>query len=257
MGRYDSSQKRAILEAAVAVFARKGLDGATIRLVGRKAGVNSALIYYYFENKRKLFEEAIRMVFGDFLLMLGSNKKPFESARARIAFLVNGIFDYYETRRERMRLMMQVFNLHVNLLAEIILDVLRSKKAFPLAVLQEGMARKELKPFSPLQLWWNLLGMCIFTIQAQEIVARLSQKKIYPSSPESPVACRGVLHRDLPLLPPLPERKKEIIELLLSGLAVSKTTNVKAQNDVMKNVEGHALSWPDKIMDATKRVPPR
>lgn len=201
MGRYDSSQKRAILEAAVAVFAAKGLEGATIRLVGRKAGVNSALIYYYFENKRELFEEVIRMVFSDFLLMLGRNQPPFENARARIDFLVNGIFDYYETRRERMRLMICVFNLHVRLLADIILEVLKQKEVLPLAVLQDGISRKEFRPFSPLQLWWNMLGMCIFTIQAQEIITRLNQKKL-PWD-----------------LPPLPERKKQIVELLLSGVA--------------------------------------
>lgn len=204
MGRYDSSRKRRILEAAIAVFAENGLEGATIRLVGQKAGVNSALIYYYFENKQKLFEESIRLVFGDFLIMLGSHKKPFENARARIDFLVNGIFDYYETRRARMQLMMQVFNRHVRLLADIIRNLLQQKEVLPLAVLQEGILRKELKPFSPLQLWWNLLGMCVFTIQAEEIVARLNQKKL-PWD-----------------LPPRPERKKQIIELLLSGLALSQ-----------------------------------
>jgi TetR/AcrR family transcriptional regulator len=202
MGRYDSSQKRTILEAAIAVFAEKGLEGATIRLVGRKAGVNSALIYYYFENKEKLFEESIRLVFGDFLATLGRHKKPFEDARARIDFLVNGIFDYYETRRKRMQLMMQVFNLHVHLLARIIFDVLRQEQVFPLIILQDGIQRKELKPFSPIQLWWNLLGMCIFTIQAEEIASRLEQKKL-PWD-----------------LPPLAERKKQIVALLLSGLAV-------------------------------------
>jgi len=205
MGRYGSAQQRAILEAAVAVFAEKGLKGATIRLVGRQAGVNSALIYYYYENKRKLFEDAIRMVFGDFLLMLDRHKKPFPDARARITFLVNGIFDYYETRRARMLLMMQVFNMHIRLLADIILDIISKKQPLPLMVLQEGMLRKELKPFSPLPLWWNLLGMCMFTIQAREIAARLNQKD---------------LRRALPRLPSLAKRKKEIIELLLSGLAM-------------------------------------
>lgn len=204
MGRYDSSQKRRILETAIAVFADKGLEGATIRHVGQKAGVNSALIYYYFENKQQLFEEAIRMVFSDFLLMLGRHKKPFENARARIDFLVNGIFDYYETRRARMRLMIQVFNLHIQLLAEIIFGVLRQKPAFPLAVLQDGIRRKELKPFAPIQLWWNILGMCIFTLQAKEIAERLEKK--------------GLPWR----VPSFSERKRQIVELLLSGLTVSQ-----------------------------------
>jgi len=201
MGRYDSSQKRAVLEAAIAVFAEKGLEGATIRLIGRKAGVNSALIYYYFENKRNLFEEAIRMVMGDFLLMFEKHKKAFATAGERIAFLVNGIFDYYETRPGRMRLMIMVFNLYTQLLIDIILELVRDKEIPPLSILQDGIIRKQLKPFAPIQLWWNILGMCIFTLKAQQIAAQLAGKRI-PWS-----------------LPSFNERKKQIIELLLSGAA--------------------------------------
>ena len=201
MGRYNSSQKRAILEAAIAVFAANGLEGATIRLVGRKAGVNSALIYYYFENKRNLFEEAIRMVMGDFLLMFEKHKKAFATAGERIAFLVNGIFDYYETRPGRMRLMIMVFNLYPQLLIDIILELVRDKEIPPLLILQDGIIRKQLKPFAPIQLWWNILGMCIFTLKAQQIAAQLAGKQI-PWS-----------------LPSFNERKKQIIELLLSGAA--------------------------------------
>lgn len=200
MGRYDSRQKRAILEAAVNVFAERGLEGATIRLVGQQAGSNSTLIYYYFENKQKLFEEVIRMVFSDFLLALAGQSAPLENARARIDFLVNGIFDYYESRRTRMRLMMQVFNLHVDLLTKAIVKVFKQKEVLPLKILQEGIVRGEFRPFSPLPFWWSLLGMCIFNIQAEEIAVKLGRKKIYPG------------------LPALPERKQQIVELILTGI---------------------------------------
>lgn len=204
MSRYDSAQRRKMLEAAVGVFAGKGLEGATVRLVGQKAGVNSALIYYYFENKKKLFEEAIRMVMGDFLIMLSRHKRTFAGAKERIAFLVNGIFDYYENRPDRMRLMVMVFNLHTQLLVNIILELVKGKEILPLAVLQEGIVRKQLKPFAPIQLWWNILGMCIFTLKARQIAAGLAGKKI-PGN-----------------LPSFHERKKQIVELLLSGAAVPK-----------------------------------
>jgi len=202
MGRYDSTQKRKILEAAVGVFADKGLEGATIRGVGRKAGVNSALIYYYFENKEELFEEAIRMVMGDFLSMLERRKPAFSDAEERIAFLVNGVFNYYESRPERMRLMVMVFNLHAQLLVEFILELVKEREILPLAVLQEGIVRKQLKPFAPIQLWWNILGMCIFTLKTQQIAAVLAGKKIAGN------------------LPSFRERKKQIIELLLTGAAI-------------------------------------
>lgn len=144
------------------------------------------------------------MVAGDFLLMLSRHKRTFAGARERIGFLVNGIFDYYENRPDRMRLMVMVFNLHTQLLIDIILELVKDKEILPLAVLQEGIVRKQLKPFASIQLWWNILGMCIFTLKTQQIADRLAGKKIAGN------------------LPSFHERKKQIIELLLSGAAASK-----------------------------------
>lgn len=235
MGRYDSRQKRAILEAAVNVFAERGLEGATIRLVGREAGSNSALIYYYFENKRKLFEEVIRMVFNDFLAALAGQSAPLENARARINFLVNGIFDYYESRRTRMRLMMQVFNLHADLLTKAVVELLRQREVLPLKVLKDGIALGEFRPFSPLPFWWSLLGMCIFNIQAEEIAVKLGRKKIYPG------------------LPALPERKRQIAELILSGLAVSKAGRCGTH----RMMDATPRASPETVIPRRERVPPR
>lgn len=203
MGRYDSNRKRAVLEAAVAVFAKKGLEGTTIRLVGRKAGVNSALIYYYFENKEQLFEEAIRMVVGDFLLMLGRHRKKLEGARDRIEFLINGVFDYYTKRPDRMRLMVTVFSLYCDLLAKILHGFVKEQNVAPLAIIQEGIQLRQIKPFAPIQLWWSMLGMCMFTMQAREIAARL-QKEGLPWQ-----------------VPSMTERRRQIVEILLSGLVVT------------------------------------
>ncbi|WP_366658292.1 TetR family transcriptional regulator [Fodinicurvata sp. EGI_FJ10296] len=45
----------AILDAAEAIFADRGFDGASTRPIADRAGVNLALIHYYFGNKEKLF----------------------------------------------------------------------------------------------------------------------------------------------------------------------------------------------------------
>jgi len=220
MSRLNSKQRHAILEAAAAVFAATGLDGATIRMVGRKAGVNSALIYYYFENKEQLFEEAIRMVAGDFLQMLGRHKKPFANARDRIEFIVNGVFDYYTIHPERMRLMVTVFSLYCGLLAKILRGFLKEQNVAPLTIIQEGIQRGEIKPFAPLQLWWSILGMCIFTMQAQEVAARIQEE-------------------GLPWhVPSMTERRNQIIEILISGLAAGNGTghaSARLKHDLKTN----------------------
>lgn len=53
----DSKQK--ILNAAEEIFGEKGFDGARVDEIARKAGVNKALIYYYFASKEKILEELI------------------------------------------------------------------------------------------------------------------------------------------------------------------------------------------------------
>ena len=53
----DSADTRAaILDAAEALFSEHGFDAVTGRQVAREAGVDSALVHYYFGDKRGLFD---------------------------------------------------------------------------------------------------------------------------------------------------------------------------------------------------------
>ncbi|QYC11836.1 TetR/AcrR family transcriptional regulator [Brevundimonas nasdae] len=44
-----------ILDAAEALFARDGLHGVTLKAVAKEAGVDTALLHYYFDDKNRLF----------------------------------------------------------------------------------------------------------------------------------------------------------------------------------------------------------
>lgn len=48
--------RQTILDAAEALFSRHGFYGVTVRQVAAEAGVDTALIHYYFGAKRELFE---------------------------------------------------------------------------------------------------------------------------------------------------------------------------------------------------------
>jgi AcrR family transcriptional regulator len=50
-------RREKILDAAEAEFAHRGFEGARIDAIAEAAGVNKALIYYYFKGKRALLEE--------------------------------------------------------------------------------------------------------------------------------------------------------------------------------------------------------
>ena len=52
----SADTRAAILDAAEALFSEHGFDGVTQRQVAREAGVDSALLHYYFGDKRGLFD---------------------------------------------------------------------------------------------------------------------------------------------------------------------------------------------------------
>lgn len=66
----DDGSKNRILKAAEAEFATKGFDGARVDGIAALAGVNKALIYYYFKSKAGLLES----LFEDFFLQLKTEK---------------------------------------------------------------------------------------------------------------------------------------------------------------------------------------
>ena len=53
--RSGASGKAAIIRAATQEFADRGYEAASLRAIARRAGVDSALVHHYFENKADLF----------------------------------------------------------------------------------------------------------------------------------------------------------------------------------------------------------
>ena len=68
----DTEQK--IKEAAKKVFQQKGFAGTRTRDIAEEAGINLALLNYYFRSKKKLYEiimlESLREFFAGVLLIL-------------------------------------------------------------------------------------------------------------------------------------------------------------------------------------------
>ena len=77
--------RQKILDAAEALFARHGLYGVTVRNVADMAGVDTALIHYYFDTKLGLFEAVFERRSGSInQARLQAMKDYEEQCRARI-----------------------------------------------------------------------------------------------------------------------------------------------------------------------------
>lgn len=60
--RLDSDERRrAIVQAAVPLFARKGFAGTTTRELAEAAGISEALLFRHFPSKQSLYREILRL----------------------------------------------------------------------------------------------------------------------------------------------------------------------------------------------------
>lgn len=78
----DLSTEEKIKEAASQVFQKKGFAGTRTRDIADEAGLNLALINYYFRSKQKLFEiimeEKLRSFFMNFIPLILSDSSTLE-----------------------------------------------------------------------------------------------------------------------------------------------------------------------------------
>ncbi|WP_326766962.1 TetR family transcriptional regulator [Streptomyces sp. NBC_01591] len=59
--RDAAATRRRLLEAARDLFAERGYEGATVRSIAARAGVNQALLFRYFGSKRGLLTEVVAL----------------------------------------------------------------------------------------------------------------------------------------------------------------------------------------------------
>src|SRR5262245_56383771 len=86
--------RSAILKAAVREFAREGVAGARTDAIARSAGVNKALLYYYFKDKEALYQAVLDEVFSGARSVIQNALSQELPPRQRLAAYVYAHFDY-------------------------------------------------------------------------------------------------------------------------------------------------------------------
>lgn len=100
MKKKFSEKQIAILEVAEELIARKGFDGTSVRDISSKAGINVAMISYYFGSKEKmlayLYQYRVlrtRESFAEFAHTIHEGR-PDMQMKEIIRFVVNQMFRY-------------------------------------------------------------------------------------------------------------------------------------------------------------------
>jgi TetR/AcrR family transcriptional regulator len=175
--RADQTRAR-ILEAAVREFSASGLAGARTEQIAEAAGVNKALLYYYFSNKLALYDAALESVANrvvtSSMAAMGAECSPGERL---VQFALNH-FDRIHSQRAFQSLMQQeMIRLHrgeENALASLVDKVFRPTMARVRQVYEEGRNSGELIRVDEAQIMYAALGANVFYFLSAPVMGLLT-----------------------------------------------------------------------------------
>jgi len=158
--------RRKILRAAVREFSTHGLSGARTDAIAQSAGVNKALLYYYFKGKQGLYAAAVEEVSGEVVKNALAALDPAYSAGERLLRSAVNHFDRILTQREFQSLMQQeMVRFHhsdagsLSLFFRAVFKPLLEKLQ---QAVTEGIRTGELCETDPLQVIYSIFGANVF-----------------------------------------------------------------------------------------------
>ena len=96
----DLSTEFKIKEVAKRIFISKGFNGCTSREIAKEAGMNVALVNYYFKSKGHLFELVISSVLKDFTISLIDVFKSNMSLVNKVKILIEKEYEFLNNHPE-------------------------------------------------------------------------------------------------------------------------------------------------------------
>lgn len=182
--------RAAILDAALNEFSVEGIAGARTDAIARAAGVNKALLYYYFHDKETLYGAALDHVFGGLAERLEKALKPELTPGEKILAYVQAHFDYVSenpiyprmVQREMMRAgtvtSPHIGSPHIRQMVERYFRPTFMKLA---QILQEGIQAGEFRPVNPAQYIPSMIAIIVFYFINTPVM-----RLIVPGDPLSP-----------------------------------------------------------------------
>lgn len=200
---YPKTEQR-IIEAATKVFLQKGMYGARMQEIASTAGINKALLHYYFRSKEKLYQHIFLTEISRFLEALFDAMQPIDDVYLLLKTFIYKYIDQIQRHPQVVRFILweiQHGGESFNKAFKQMMDDNPGKSIQTIIQkIKTAVQKKQILQVDPEHLIFNLIGMCIYTFVAQPII-----ESIFPNL--------NVMNPNF-----LKKRKDEILHLIWNGL---------------------------------------
>lgn len=166
-----------ILLSAKKVFYQKGLKGARMQEIADDAGVNKAMLHYYFRSKEKLFDKVFEQSVKSVAPMLMNVFLEKSDLNTKIAHLIDMLIDFFleephlsnfivnELSQNPEKLFMNVLDYEGGLIGKIIPLINQQIQV----EIEKGTVKAGIRSA---ELILDIMSLCLFPIMSQTVLQK-------------------------------------------------------------------------------------
>lgn len=197
-----SNSKEKIISSAVKVFAEKGKYGATMDEIAKVAGVNKALLYYYFSTKAGIYAEVLSAIVFKMksIISRGIDYENYSDSINIIKGFATNHMMAFAKNQNYTKIIFEALVNDPNILKEILLKSNESINKKMLNYIKQCVEKKEIRNINPEHLMINIVGMNLIYFIGAPIAQSLLGLNVFDNEKF------------------LKERMDSILDLLLHGI---------------------------------------
>ena len=189
----------AILAAAGSIFAKSGLAGARTDAIAAAAGVNKALLYYYFKSKEGLYKAVLEDQFREFNRQAMAVLTGPGSAREVILRYVSLHFDFISGRHQAAPLFQQMVMTGDKFAEEVVRKYFAPRGEALGRLVARGIRDGEFRQVDPFHAVMSIISLIVVYFSAARVLELMGRSDVYRAAN-------------------LKRRKQEVLDFIRHGL---------------------------------------
>jgi AcrR family transcriptional regulator len=176
MKKKNENTETLILEAAKGIFQSKGMDGARMQEIANEAGINKAMLHYYYRSKQLLFEAVFKNAFSLLAPQLNAVLNDDSSIEEKIKNFTSNYISFMIKHPYLPNFIIQELNRNPDFIGK-----LKENTGFPNLEKFKVKVAEEIKlgfiqPIDADQLFVNIIALNIFPFLGKPLIKALTEK---------------------------------------------------------------------------------
>lgn len=172
----DTTTQEKIVNAAKTIFFLKGYDATRTRDIAAEAGVNLAMLNYYFKSKENLFDVVMTQTLISFMSnILPILNNPDTSFETKIKLVVEAYLNKFSEEPELPYFVISQLNKNPDAFAKKVKSNNKIEKSIFIAQFAEGVKQGKYLPVNFIHLIMNLGGLLVFPFVIKPSIQKIGK----------------------------------------------------------------------------------